>query len=84
VVESVLTLDWQHFCKHSWPVMTFHLHVAELHTGHQALHWSSARLQGIAEAVATIRKERRGRDVYVLGAANVGKSAFVRSPPSLT
>ncbi len=37
-----------------------------------------ARLQGIAEAVATIRKERRGRDVYVLGAANVGKSAFVR------
>ena len=34
--------------------------------------------QGVAEAVATIRKERRGRDVYVLGAANVGKSAFVR------
>ena len=29
--------------------------------------------------VATIRKERRGRDVYVRGAANVGKSAFVRS-----
>jgi len=32
----------------------------------------------VAEAVATLRKERRGRDVYVLGAANVGKSAFVR------
>ncbi len=32
----------------------------------------------MAEAVATLRKERRGRDVYVLGAANVGKSAFVR------
>ena len=28
--------------------------------------------------MATIRKERGGRDVYVLGAANVGKSAFVR------
>jgi hypothetical protein len=32
----------------------------------------------VAEAVATLRRERRGRDVYVLGAANVGKSAFVR------
>ena len=38
----------------------------------------AAVVQGVAEAVATIRKERRGRDVYVLGAANVGKSAFVR------
>ena len=25
-----------------------------------------------------VRIERRGRDVYIMGAANVGKSAFVR------
>lgn len=30
-------------------------------------------------AVAAIRRERRGRDVYVMGAANVGKSAFIRA-----
>jgi nitric-oxide synthase len=29
--------------------------------------------------VAAIRRERRGRDVYVMGAANVGKSAFIRA-----
>ncbi|KAK9841746.1 hypothetical protein WJX81_000306 [Elliptochloris bilobata] len=40
---------------------------------------SSRTNEGVSEAVATIRKERRGRDVYVLGAANVGKSAFVRA-----
>jgi nitric-oxide synthase len=26
-----------------------------------------------------ICRERKGRDVYVIGAANVGKSAFVRA-----
>ena len=34
---------------------------------------------GMAAAVAEIRRERRGRDVYVVGAANVGKSAFIRA-----
>ena len=46
----------------------------------------AARLQvssktgaGVPTAVAAIRRERRGRDVYVMGAANVGKSAFIRA-----
>ena len=30
-------------------------------------------------AVAAVRRERRGRDVFVMGAANVGKSAFIRA-----
>ena len=34
--------------------------------------------KGIAEVVKAIRIERMGRDVFVMGAANVGKSAFVR------
>ncbi|KAL4421002.1 hypothetical protein ABPG77_008839 [Micractinium sp. CCAP 211/92] len=34
---------------------------------------------GVPAAVAAIRRERRGRDVFVMGAANVGKSAFIRS-----
>lgn len=34
--------------------------------------------EGIAEAAKAVRVERRGRDVYIIGAANVGKSAFVR------
>ncbi|KAL4452721.1 hypothetical protein ABPG75_008383 [Micractinium tetrahymenae] len=34
---------------------------------------------GVPAAVAAIRRERRGRNVYVMGAANVGKSAFIRS-----
>ena len=29
-----------------------------------------------------VRIERMGRDVYIMGAANVGKSAFVRYLPS--
>ena len=32
----------------------------------------------MSAAVAKIVGERRSRDVYVVGAANVGKSAFVR------
>lgn len=35
--------------------------------------------EGVSEAVAAIRTERRGRDVFVMGAANVGKSAFIRA-----
>lgn len=30
-------------------------------------------------ATAKITRERKGRDVFVVGAANVGKSAFVRA-----
>lgn len=45
-----------------------------------AVHLVSARSgDGVARAVAALRQERRGRDVYVVGAANVGKSAFVRA-----
>lgn len=40
---------------------------------------SSKTMEGISRAAAAIRKERRGRDVYVIGAANVGKSAFLRA-----
>jgi len=40
---------------------------------------SSKNGEGVAVAVGAVRKERMGRDVYVVGAANVGKSAFVRA-----
>ncbi|KAK3239253.1 hypothetical protein CYMTET_50804 [Cymbomonas tetramitiformis] len=33
--------------------------------------------EGIERAVGTVLSERRGRDVYVLGVANVGKSTFI-------
>lgn len=33
----------------------------------------------VAAAVAAVRKARLGRDVYIMGAANVGKSSFVRA-----
>lgn len=39
---------------------------------------SSRTRDGVADAASAILKERRGRDVYILGAANVGKSAFIR------
>ena len=39
---------------------------------------SSRTSQSIPETAAFIRKNRLGRDVYILGAANVGKSAFCR------
>ena len=32
----------------------------------------------MADVVKAVRIERMGRDVYIMGAANVGKSAFVR------
>lgn len=44
-----------------------------------ALQVSARTGAGVPEAVAAIRRERRGRDVYVIGAANVGKSAFIRA-----
>lgn len=43
-------------------------------------HLVSARTgDGIAPAVRTILGERKGRDLFILGAANVGKSLFVAS-----
>ncbi len=33
----------------------------------------------VSAAVAAVRKARLGRDVYIMGAANVGKSSFVRA-----
>jgi nitric-oxide synthase, plant len=33
---------------------------------------------GLDEACASILSQRLGRDVFIIGAANVGKSAFVR------
>ena len=35
--------------------------------------------EGVGEAVREVMNERKGRDVYVLGAANVGKSMFIGS-----
>ena len=34
---------------------------------------------GVAAATGKVCRERKGRDVFVVGAANVGKSAFVRA-----
>ncbi len=45
----------------------------------RCLQVSSKSGAGVPAAVAAIRRERRGRDVYVMGAANVGKSAFIRA-----
>lgn len=39
---------------------------------------SSRTGESIPETAAFIRKNRLGRDVYIVGAANVGKSAFCR------
>ena len=44
------------------------------------IHLVSSRTKaGIENAAASIKKLRLGRDVYIMGAANVGKSAFVRA-----
>ncbi|XP_071710456.1 putative nitric oxide synthase [Rutidosis leptorrhynchoides] len=40
---------------------------------------SSKSLVGITGVVSEIQKEKKGRDVYILGAANVGKSAFINA-----
>ncbi|GJP82281.1 hypothetical protein CLOP_g12516 [Closterium sp. NIES-67] len=43
-----------------------------------AVHFVSSKARtGLSSVAATIQRERQGRDVYVLGAANVGKSAFI-------
>ena len=39
----------------------------------------SPKGQGLDQVASAMLRERRGRDVYVLGAANVGKSSFVRA-----
>ncbi|GAV68104.1 MMR_HSR1 domain-containing protein [Cephalotus follicularis] len=38
---------------------------------------SSKSLVGIAGVASEIHKQKKGRDVYILGSANVGKSAFI-------
>ncbi|CAD6248515.1 unnamed protein product [Miscanthus lutarioriparius] len=38
---------------------------------------SSKSLVGITGVISEIQQEKKGRDVYVLGSANVGKSAFI-------
>ncbi|ONK80075.1 uncharacterized protein A4U43_C01F13620 [Asparagus officinalis] len=40
---------------------------------------SSKSLVGIVGVISEIQKEKKGRDVYILGAANVGKSAFINA-----
>ncbi|MQL81105.1 hypothetical protein Taro_013566 [Colocasia esculenta] len=40
---------------------------------------SSKSLVGIAGVISEIQREKKGRDVYILGAANVGKSAFINA-----
>ncbi|CAI9302314.1 unnamed protein product [Lactuca saligna] len=40
---------------------------------------SSKSLVGLAGVISEIQKEKKGRDVYILGAANVGKSAFINA-----
>ena len=40
---------------------------------------SSRKNTNMKKAVGTMFAERKGRDVYVLGSANVGKSTFIRS-----
>jgi len=40
---------------------------------------SSKKGFGMREAVLQMMRERNGRDVYVMGAANVGKSTFIRA-----
>ncbi|XP_028786833.1 putative nitric oxide synthase [Neltuma alba] len=40
---------------------------------------SSKSLVGITGVVSEIQKEKKGRDVYILGSANVGKSAFINA-----
>ncbi|KAM1141873.1 hypothetical protein ACFX2I_041789 [Malus domestica] len=43
-----------------------------------SVHLTSAKsLVGVAGVASEIQKEKKGRDVYVMGSANVGKSAFI-------
>ncbi|KAG2647920.1 putative nitric oxide synthase [Panicum virgatum] len=38
---------------------------------------SSKSLVGVTGVISEIQQEKKGRDVYILGSANVGKSAFI-------
>ncbi|GAB4825916.1 nitric oxide associated protein 1 [Ancistrocladus abbreviatus] len=40
---------------------------------------SSKSLVGIAGVISEIQNEKKGRNVYILGSANVGKSAFINA-----
>lgn len=40
---------------------------------------SSKSLAGIVGVASEIQREKKGRDVYILGSANVGKSAFINA-----
>ncbi|GKV33813.1 hypothetical protein SLEP1_g42267 [Rubroshorea leprosula] len=40
---------------------------------------SSKSLVGITGVMSEIQREKKGRDVYILGSANVGKSAFINA-----
>jgi hypothetical protein len=53
-----------------------HLHVFQVTSAHLV---SSHSGEGIAAVTSKVCRERKGRDVFVVGAANVGKSAFVRA-----
>lgn len=45
-----------------------------------SVHLTSAKaVTGISGFAASMQRQRQGRDVYVLGSANVGKSAFISS-----
>ena len=46
----------------------------------ESVHVVSSRTgDRVPQAVGAVRKARMGRDVYIMGAANVGKSSFVRA-----
>lgn len=53
--------------------------------GHRRLNVVNAHLvgspagQGVSDVASAILRDRKGRSVYVLGAANVGKSSFIRA-----
>ncbi|KAK4489424.1 hypothetical protein RD792_005233 [Penstemon davidsonii] len=40
---------------------------------------SSKSLVGITGVISEIQREKKGRDIYILGSANVGKSAFINA-----
>jgi nitric-oxide synthase len=43
-----------------------------------SIHLTSAKAAtGISGVASVIQRQRQGRDVYVMGSANVGKSAFI-------
>ncbi|GIL50128.1 hypothetical protein Vafri_6427 [Volvox africanus] len=60
--------DWLSGAAASKKLNVVSVHLVSSHTG-----------EGMSAAVSAICSERKSRDVYVVGAANVGKSAFVRA-----